>query len=1187
MPNQQTENLRVRDYLLGLGQNGEHEKIEERLLTDDQFFEEFLATEEDLIQDYVDGDLTETEKTQFETHFLISPERKEKLKFAQSLRRNLDAQTTEETTSETAKEKTEKESTDSLNFFQKLFASPIPAFASLLIIFGISSLLVWNFFLRSNDTEIALASLNKAYKTERPLESRITGLDYAPLKNTRGVGDSKISQLELERAGEISKKAASENRSAESLHTVGRFYLTQKEFDRAIEELKNAEKLDSKNAQIQNDLGVAFLGKSRVSDKKLEFQSNASEKFEEALELNPNLLEAYFNRAIALQEQNLQNQAIEAWQEYLKRDSDSPWAEEAKKNLERLKSEADQSKTSDEILRSFLDAYQNRDNQKAYEIVSNNREMIRSKLIPQELVFLFLNTEKPEEKNRYLSALKLIGELEKQKTGDTYFFNIANFYSSISEQKKKKLLEAQQFVKVGYKESLDGSFEESNLQFKKAQDLFVETGNIWEARLCDYWIAYTDFQSDGIQAGTDRLEGLSQYCETNNFKWLNAHALYWLSINSKSTKDFSKSIQYAKESLKASEDTNDLYNTHKSLSWLADLYLLVNQTEKALDHLQKALEFAGHPDSSDRQKGRDFDVASRLFFAQGNYNVAGDFQKEMLHLYKTKIKDSSFERVGLANLGNIFAAQGKYNRALEFAKKGKEVSENIADKNVRAKAIGYAVLQIANIERKSKNCSNALNNYTQAIDIYRKMEFQSRLFDAMKGRLLCNFKEQNADAIERELPETIKFFEENRSKIVEEQNKNRFSEKEQDIYDLAIDFEMSRGNYEAAFNYSETSKARSLLDLMNSTVNLSADKKDLIIEKNSTPLRSDEIRQRLPENVQIIQYAVLDEKLVFWLVSKTGIKSFTHEISSKNLDQKILKFLEAIKTKNQDEQQKFSRELYEILFQPLENDIDKEKVIYFVPDKKLFHLPFAALISGKTGKYLIEDHPIAYAPSTNVFLISMRNSSEKTRLEEEKLLSVGNPSFDRNEFSDLPDLPSAKDEAKKIVRFYQNSTLLLEDEVTKQNLLREMKQADVIHFAGHYVVNEDAPLQSAFLIAKDEQDSKLANYELLEENIEKPKLIILSACDTAVEKYYKGEGMIGAGRAFLSMGVPTVVASQWQVESDATAELMGKFHKNRKSQNHTNASALRKAQIEMIKDSINEFQQPYFWAGFLKLGGIS
>ena len=99
--------------------------------------------------------------------------------------------------------------------------------------------------------------------------------------------------------------------------------------------------------------------------------------------------------------------------------------------------------------------------------------------------------------------------------------------------------------------------------------------------------------------------------------------------------------------------------------------------------------------------------------------------------------------------------------------------------------------------------------------------------------------------------------------------------------------------------------------------------------------------------------------------------------------------------------------------------------------------------------------------------------------------------------------------------------------------------------------------------------------------------MILSACETGIEKFYNGEGMIGAARAFLAADVPLVVASQWAVESSATAELMIKFHRYRKENHLPTIDALRQAQIDLLKDDTSRFRQPFYWAGFLPIGGYT
>jgi CHAT domain-containing protein len=69
--------------------------------------------------------------------------------------------------------------------------------------------------------------------------------------------------------------------------------------------------------------------------------------------------------------------------------------------------------------------------------------------------------------------------------------------------------------------------------------------------------------------------------------------------------------------------------------------------------------------------------------------------------------------------------------------------------------------------------------------------------------------------------------------------------------------------------------------------------------------------------------------------------------------------------------------------------------------------------------------------------------------------------------------------------------------------------------------------------------------------------------------------------------VPLVVASQWSVDSDSTADLMIKFHRYRKQQNMPTVAALRQAQVDMLTNGKELFRQPYYWAAFVPVGGYA
>jgi len=77
----------MRSYLLGTLDKDQRVQFEERILSDPSVYEELLAAEEELIDEYVAGDLSAKEQQQFDQHFLITAERQKNLRFGQLLYR--------------------------------------------------------------------------------------------------------------------------------------------------------------------------------------------------------------------------------------------------------------------------------------------------------------------------------------------------------------------------------------------------------------------------------------------------------------------------------------------------------------------------------------------------------------------------------------------------------------------------------------------------------------------------------------------------------------------------------------------------------------------------------------------------------------------------------------------------------------------------------------------------------------------------------------------------------------------------------------------------------------------------------------------------------------------------------------------------------------------------------------------
>jgi hypothetical protein len=95
-------------------------------------------------------------------------------------------------------------------------------------------------------------------------------------------------------------------------------------------------------------------------------------------------------------------------------------------------------------------------------------------------------------------------------------------------------------------------------------------------------------------------------------------------------------------------------------------------------------------------------------------------------------------------------------------------------------------------------------------------------------------------------------------------------------------------------------------------------------------------------------------------------------------------------------------------------------------------------------------------------------------------------------------------------------------------------------------------------------------------------LVVLCACQTALGKDVRGEGLIGLTRGFMYAGASSVVASLWKVDDEATAELMKQFYINMLQNGMAPAAALRDAQ-NVIRNR-PEWKSPHYWAGFTLQG---
>jgi len=144
----------------------------------------------------------------------------------------------------------------------------------------------------------------------------------------------------------------------------------------------------------------------------------------------------------------------------------------------------------------------------------------------------------------------------------------------------------------------------------------------------------------------------------------------------------------------------------------------------------------------------------------------------------------------------------------------------------------------------------------------------------------------------------------------------------------------------------------------------------------------------------------------------------------------------------------------------------------------------------------------------------------------------------------------------------------------------------ILHFATHGLLDNNHPELSGIVLTMVDKNGVDRNgvmplHDIYNMDLS-AELTVLSACQTALGKDIKGEGLVGLSHSFISAGSKTVVASLWKVDDQATATLMADFYQSMLQKGRSPAAALRAAKLKLMQDK--RWSAPYFWAGFVVQG---
>ena len=353
-----------------------------------------------------------------------------------------------------------------------------------------------------------------------------------------------------------------------------------------------------------------------------------------------------------------------------------------------------------------------------------------------------------------------------------------------------------------------------------------------------------------------------------------------------------------------------------------------------------------------------------------------------------------------------------------------------------------------------------------------------------------------------------------------------------------------------------------------------------------------DLQKTLLSSQQVLMSYFYGDSTIFML-SISRNEAFLYELPKELIEQQLITFNIQIspQTINHSsiDYQQLPFLLYRNLIQdPLQNHPDIKELL-IIPDKLLFQLPFEALWSSKQENstippsYLIQKYAVNYIPSVS-FLMSQEKSKPLVKPPVYAGFAPnfkGSQYFINNRSCEIDSLPRLDFNEIEVNEIGQNlnGKVYFDSTATKANFLQSAETTQILHLATHACMDDALFNQSRIFFT----DDYLFVHELFHIKTS-AKMVVLSACETGIGKYQRGEGMLSLAHGFAYAGVPSITMSLWSVNDQSTAELMQYYYQQLKK-GLPKHQALRQAKLMYLANQeSSEKLHPYYWAGFVHLG---
>ena len=384
-----------------------------------------------------------------------------------------------------------------------------------------------------------------------------------------------------------------------------------------------------------------------------------------------------------------------------------------------------------------------------------------------------------------------------------------------------------------------------------------------------------------------------------------------------------------------------------------------------------------------------------------------------------------------------------------------------------------------------------------------------------------------------------------------------------ELFDEAVSLRIRRGENPAAILMDvERGRARAVLEQMQ------ANDPTLVL-----PGRVEDVQRHLAPDTALVEYVCLPDQIAILVVKGDGVVLRTTNIPRSVVADAVNALLRDLESPAP------SLRLYEILLEPIASDLrDVRAVTVVVPDL-LQRVPFGAL-RDRAGVFLVQRQATAIAPSAGTFVATVRRLDRLPRTAPARIAIFANPAIPRDAFPHLPTLHTSEYEARAVGKHYALREVFTRDAATAVRFLETAPSYDVLHYAGHATVNHYEPAESALVCASTpETHGALTLRQIASMQFRSTRAIVLAACSTMDGRNAAVEGVPSLARAFLIAGVPAVVGTLWDIEDSEAAAIVRPLHAQL-ARGAEPSDALRTAQLAAIRDGLPVRQ----WAAFALTG---